>query len=96
MGTSYLVGKGEQSGRVRAMKIRADFTKGDWCARGFDLEARPFVPHLTLSRNIERPFGRVPIEPISWDAVAVALVRSESGTGRYTTFEAWALGKTGK
>ena len=64
--------------------------------RGFEFEARPFVPHLTLSRKIARPFGQVPIEPIAWDAVAVALVRSESGTGRYTTLEAWALGKTVK
>ncbi len=63
--------------------------------RGFELEERPFAPHLTLSRKIERPFARVPIEPIGWDAFALALVRAGSGAGRYTTLESWALGKAG-
>ena len=60
-------------------------------AAGFELEDRPFVPHLTLARRIAAPLPRVAIAPIGWQAREVALMRSEAGTGRYTRLETWEL-----
>jgi 2'-5' RNA ligase len=59
--------------------------------RGFALEDRRFVPHLTLVRKIERLQPRSPIEPIRWTARAVQLMRSELGTGRYARLGGWRL-----
>ena len=59
--------------------------------RGFELEARPYAPHLTLARRISRPVARAAIDPIGWEAGEVTLVRSELGTGRYTRLETWSL-----
>jgi len=36
--------------------------------------------------------ARAPIESIAWEARELTLVRSETGTGRYTIMEAWPLG----
>jgi 2'-5' RNA ligase len=60
--------------------------------RGFELEEREFAPHLTLARKVARPLPAASIAPIPMQASALALVRSEAGTGRYTTLESWALG----
>jgi RNA 2',3'-cyclic 3'-phosphodiesterase len=60
--------------------------------RGFALEERPFAPHVTLARRIRRPVARAPIESIAWEARELTLVRSETGTGRYTIMETWPLG----
>jgi 2'-5' RNA ligase len=60
---------------------------------GFALDERPYVPHLTLVRKIERPTERRAIGPIAWEARDLALVRSEAGTGRYVDVERWALGR---
>ena len=57
--------------------------------RGFALDERPYTPHITLVRKIGRPVPRAGTAPIRWRAGELALVRSESGTGRYTTIEAW-------
>jgi 2'-5' RNA ligase len=59
--------------------------------RGFTLEDRRFVPHLTLVRKIERLQPRSPIEPIRWTARAVKLMRSDLGTGRYSRLGGWRL-----
>jgi RNA 2',3'-cyclic 3'-phosphodiesterase len=64
-------------------------------ARGFALEDRPFAPHVTLARRIERAIPRSPIEPIEWEAGEVALMLSQPGSGRYSTLETWTLGKSG-
>jgi len=60
--------------------------------RGFALEERPFTPHVTLARRIRRPVARAAIEAIAWEARELTLVRSESGTGRYTIIKRWPLG----
>jgi 2'-5' RNA ligase len=52
-------------------------------SRGFRLEERPFAPHVTLVRKVERPVPAEPMEVIAWKARAIVLVRVEPGTGRY-------------
>ena len=64
---------------------------GELRAAGFTLEERPYSPHVTLARRTSRAIPEEPIEPIRWSARDFALVRSETGTGRYTTVEKWAL-----
>jgi 2'-5' RNA ligase len=59
--------------------------------RAFALEARPFVPHVTLARRIARNVPRAPMAPIAWRARELTLVRSETGTGRYAVVERWPL-----
>ena len=64
---------------------------GELRRRGFALEARPFVPHVTLARRIARSVPRAPMAPIAWRARELTLVRSETGTGRYAVVESWPL-----
>ena len=64
-------------------------------AEGFALEERPFAPHVTLARRVERALPDEPIEPIRWRVTDFALVRTEPGRGRYTDVRRWALGQTG-
>ena len=59
--------------------------------RGFALEERRFVPHLTLVRKIERLQPRIPVEPIRWTARSVQLMRSETGISRYSRLGGWRL-----
>jgi RNA 2',3'-cyclic 3'-phosphodiesterase len=54
-------------------------------ARGFVVEERPFAPHVTLARKVARPVALVSMEPIAWEAREVALLRTEPGSGEYTT-----------
>ena len=58
---------------------------------GAVLEDRPFAPHVTLARRIERPIPVEALAPIAWRSRDFALVRSERDTGRYATLERWAL-----
>jgi RNA 2',3'-cyclic 3'-phosphodiesterase len=62
-------------------------------ARGFALEARPFAAHVTLARKISAAVPQAPIPAIRWRPKDFALVRSETGTGRYTVIETWPLGR---
>jgi 2'-5' RNA ligase len=59
-------------------------------SRGFELEARPYVPHATLARRIARPVPRVAIAPIAWQAREFTLVQTLGG--RYPILESWILG----
>jgi len=61
-------------------------------ASGFALEEREFTPHLTLARRVERKVAVASVAPIAWEADAFTLVRSETGSGRYTIVERWPLG----
>lgn len=61
--------------------------------RGFALDDRPYAPHITLARKAGRPLLSSAVEPIGWRVREVALVRSEAGTGRYTTIGSWKLGR---
>jgi 2'-5' RNA ligase len=60
-------------------------------SRGFVLEERPFAAHLTLARKIAKPLPQASIPAIEIGAKELALVRTEAGTGRYTTLERWPL-----
>ena len=59
---------------------------------GFVLEDRPYNPHVTLARRIERTIARAPADPIAWTARALTLVRSDTGKGTYSVLESWELG----
>ena len=59
--------------------------------RGFELEERAFKPHVTLVRRIERPLREEAMAPVSWRVSDYALMRSEPGTGRYSTLARWPL-----
>jgi 2'-5' RNA ligase len=60
-------------------------------AAGFGLDDRPFAPHVTLARKIERRLGPEATEPIEWRANAFELVRTEFGKGRYSRLAAFTL-----
>jgi 2'-5' RNA ligase len=60
-------------------------------AREFTLDERPFAAHVTLVRKIAHPVPAAPMPPIRWSADAFVLVRSETGTGRYSIVESWSL-----
>jgi 2'-5' RNA ligase len=67
--------------------------RGDLAARlaaaGFALEDGAFAAHVTLARRIGKAVPRAAIEPVAWAVDAFSLVRSETGTGRYTVVEAF-------
>ena len=84
---------GSSSPAEALMALQSDLARGLRGA-GFALEDRNFVPHVTLARRIVRAVPRAAIEPIGWHAAELALVRTEAGTGRYTTLEAWPLRRT--
>jgi len=60
---------------------------------GFEVEKRPFVPHVTLSRKAKKPLeGPAPV-PVVWhasDFVLAESVPSPDGV-RYVVRERWAL-----
>ncbi len=58
---------------------------------GFRLDERPFAPHVTLARKIERAVPRAPMPPVEWRVDELTLARSETGTGRYSIVERWRL-----
>jgi RNA 2',3'-cyclic 3'-phosphodiesterase len=60
-------------------------------ARGFALDERPFVAHVTLARKIGKIVPRAPTLAIRWRPRDFALVRSEAGTGHYEVVETWPL-----
>ena len=60
--------------------------------RELPVEERAFAPHITLVRKIGGPLPQTSLpRPISWEAEAFSLMRSELGTGRYSTLAAWDL-----
>ena len=64
---------------------------GSLAARGFELEARPFNPHVTLVRKVERPLRDETAPPVAWRVTDFALLRSDRGGGRYETLGRWGL-----
>ena len=64
-------------------------------SRGFELEARRFIPHVTLARRVPEPEGRPELfeTPVTERVGALSLMRSELGRGapRYTELERVAL-----
>jgi len=60
-------------------------------SRGFELEERPFNPHVTLVRKAEKTLRAEPIAPIRWRAEEISLVSAEPGGGAYKTMATWPL-----
>lgn len=61
---------------------------------GVEQEKRPFRPHITLARKINRTAGAVKITPVYWPVKRFALVEScghVSGS-IYTVVRTWVLG----
>jgi 2'-5' RNA ligase len=65
--------------------------RGALQARGFELEARDFNPHVTLVRKAEKTLKAESIPLIAWRIGEIALVRSDMGKGTYTTMATWPL-----
>lgn len=62
-------------------------------ARRFDLETRPFRPHVTLARRCVQPHPRTRCAPIRWPVEKLCLVGSELRPEGplHTTIAEWAL-----
>ena len=73
-------GSARPSPRLLEMQARLE---GGLRAAGFALEERPFAPHVTLVRKLERPVAAREMAPVQWKAQALALVRTVPGTGMY-------------
>ncbi len=60
---------------------------------GFDVEGRPFRPHVTLARRCVQPQPRAPIAPITWAVRKLCLIGSElTADGPiHTTLAEWPL-----
>ena len=60
---------------------------------GFELEARPFRPHVTLARRCLQPLKRAPSPPILWRADKLYLIGSElrSEGPVYRNLASWDL-----
>ncbi|GAB6067300.1 RNA 2',3'-cyclic phosphodiesterase [Methylothermus subterraneus] len=58
---------------------------------GFQLESRPFRPHLTLARKVKKRIAARAIDPIAWPVREVALVASELSPegSRYQVLGRW-------
>lgn len=54
-------------------------------AAGIDFDRKPFVPHVTLLRNIERSFTTQAMPPLNWPVSSIDLVESVP-TGRGATY----------
>ncbi len=48
-------------------------------ALGFELDARPFRPHVTLARKVRRPPAETALPPLPWAVREWALVESRPG-----------------
>lgn len=64
---------------------------------GLAVERRPFVPHITLARNLSRPLAaglRRPLSPVRVSATHFCLAESRAtpaGKSRYTVLRSWPL-----
>ncbi len=61
---------------------------------GFEIEARPYSPHVTLIRDAKRPQASSHSE-LSWDVEDFVLIESELGStgSRYRVIGRWPLGQ---
>jgi len=69
-------------------------------AAGFEIEKRPFSPHITLIRKaacgnatMENPINKNPAEPVTWTVRDFVLVKSSIGANgsRYEQIGRWPL-----
>ncbi|PZN27436.1 MAG: RNA 2',3'-cyclic phosphodiesterase [Proteobacteria bacterium] len=62
-------------------------------AEGFELERRPFRPHLTLVRRLNRPMPTLPLPPVVWPVEEFVLVESRTAAAgsEYEVLARWPL-----
>ena len=58
---------------------------------GFELERRPFSPHITIARRIERALPPAKIPAIPWSVREFVLVESDLAKGAYRDLARWPL-----
>ena len=64
---------------------------------GFEMESRPFRPHVTLARRCVQPHPRAHCTPIHWPVTRLALIGSELQPQGpiHSTLREWALALPG-
>ena len=82
-----------------AMQGLADGLLSQLTATGFDLESRPFCPHVTLARRartraLEWTRDGALATPVVWNVSRLALTASTQAQGalRYVVIDSWPLG----
>ncbi len=77
----------------QALRKLAENLDGWLRGAGFDLEQRPFKPHVTLVRKTQCVPLPDSMAPVAWQVEAFALIRSHvvPGGARYETLRAWPL-----
>ena len=62
---------------------------------GFEVESRPFRPHLTVLRGCRRCAAPGPVQPVAWPVRDFVLVRSETRPegARYEIVDHWGLAR---
>lgn len=61
--------------------------------RGLELDAKAFMPHVTLARKVSKPGQFGPVTQVQWPVTAFALVRSVTHPegSDYLVLQAWSL-----
>lgn len=89
-GALPLVMKGSESDSPQLIEFRKSLVK-QLALRGVSFKgSKDFDPHLTLSRG-SLQIGEA-VDPVSWVAGEVVLLRSLVGQGKYVTLGKWRLG----
>lgn len=60
---------------------------------GFNMDARPYQPHVTLARKVRRPGRDLDMRPVNWPVTGLSLVESvtDPAGARYRVIERWPL-----
>jgi 2'-5' RNA ligase len=60
---------------------------------GFELRVKKLRPHVTLAHRVDEAPQLPPLQPFTWPARALCLVRSDTGAAQpvYTVVDTWSL-----
>jgi 2'-5' RNA ligase len=91
--------------RAQTLAVVAGATPAGWrsaqqslrealAGSGFRIDARPWLPHVTLVRKLRHPPPLAPARPFEWRPAELALVASEPSPAgsRYTPLARWRHG----
>ena len=61
--------------------------------QGFTPDPKPYWPHVTLARKVEKPHAVGALHPVAWPVDGIALVESVTASegSQYTVIERWPL-----